>query len=99
MKCVLTGGCGVGKTTLINMLSKRYNIVPEVYTKLFNESTKEFHNDDENRRKIINLKIELESKLNNDEINFLDRSLVDNLAFGYYYGNDMKEYDYKHVHT
>ena len=75
------------------MLSEQYNTVPKVYTKLYNESTKEFLNDDENRREIINLQIELELKLNNDEINFLDRSLVDNLAFGYYYGNGMKWYE------
>ena len=29
MKIVLTGGPGVGKTTLINELSKTYKIIPE----------------------------------------------------------------------
>ena len=88
-KYVLTGGPGVGKTSLIKKLQERgFHVIKEVATTLIEESLKkglpnpaqgdgvvEFQN------KIWSIQLNLESELQKNQVAFLDRGILDSLAY------------------
>jgi predicted ATPase len=85
---VITGGPCTGKTTLINFLNKKgFHTVEESARLLVKEGIlkKEDFIDPNKRdylqRTIMNKQIELESKIPDNKITFLDRGLVDGIAY------------------
>lgn len=88
-KYVLTGGPGVGKTSLLKKLRERgFNVIPEVATAIIEQSLKQglpnpAHSATvaEFQHKIWSTQLHLESELPENQIAFLDRGLLDNLAY------------------
>ena len=85
---VITGGPCSGKTTLINFLKKLgYNVVEEAARLLVNlgELKKEDFLLKERRdylqRKIMLKQLELESRIPDNTVTFLDRGLIDGIAY------------------
>ena len=90
--CVLTGGAGVGKTTVINALQKQgYQTAPEMWTLLYNQAKEngtvaaEFADPERCRKKLMDMQLTLEQSLDVNQCIFLDRSTIDNVAFAYYH--------------
>ncbi len=82
---VLTGGPGVGKSSVIDLLQKMgYQTVPEAFTLLLNSGridvstlgTLAF------RRELMDLHLSLEQNIDDSRDAFLDRCTIDVLAFG-----------------
>lgn len=96
---VLSGGSGVGKSTIINLLKNHnYQTTPECWTLMFddaknNNCLEAFSNQDPImfREKLMNLQVSMEEALDKTKIAFLDRSIIDNSAFRYYYNVPMSE--------
>lgn len=95
---VLTGGPGVGKTTVIQELARcGYQVVPEAFHRLHTEAEKRgtlstfFHDQLQLRRDLIYLQRKMELGLDVKSPAFLDRSLVDIIAFGDYFNIEMPE--------
>lgn len=89
---VLSGGPGIGKTTVIKELSKRgYQTIPEIYTALFEQAAQNNAVDDFYANldylPYIQIKeqIRMESLLSPVLPAFLDRSAVDIIAYGDYF--------------
>lgn len=86
---VFTGAPSSGKTTIIRLLEKKgFKAVYEVARIYIDEQLKkgktiqEIRKDEADfQRKILDLKIHFESKLNSKEITFLDRAIPDSLAY------------------
>lgn len=84
---VLTGGPGVGKTTVLELLASRgYAITPEAARMIIEEETIKdseilpWKNLEKFQERIAERQFEMEENLS-DGITFLDRSLVDGYAF------------------
>ena len=101
-RVVLTGGAGVGKSTVINLLAQHgYQTIPEVWTLLFNEAKQanraeafllpSFLNSSEFRIKMMDVQLLFENSLEKEKITFLDRSTIDIVAYGYFYDIEMSE--------
>jgi len=99
-KFVLTGGPGVGKSTIINLLQENgHQTRPEVWTSLYQEAKSnntlaEFSTESSSpafRQKIIGLQLSHEGSLEKNSCAFLDRSAVDHVAFGNLYNIPMSE--------
>jgi predicted ATPase len=90
MKYVLTGGPCCGKTATINELSSRgFNVVEETARKIIKENpgiTVE-----ERQKRIFEEQLEKELKLSPDGLYFLDRSLVDCVAYSLFYIGKLPE--------
>lgn len=89
---VLTGGPGVGKTTLIQELAQRgYQTVPEVYALLYAQAAQEqalatfFADSVALYARILEEQVNWESRLDLKAPVFLDRSAIDIIAFAYYF--------------
>lgn len=87
-KVVLTGGPGVGKTTIVNQLKGLgFDVKIEVFTELFEKANREGKLEDllEDGSKILHdlvtLQHSLESEDNAKGITFYDRSMVDIVGF------------------
>jgi predicted ATPase len=86
-KYVLTGGPGIGKTTVLNILTERgYKIIPEAARLIIEE---EKNKDSEAlpwknlqlfQEKVAAEQIKLESKIIDEQV-FLDRGLIDNHGY------------------
>ncbi|NIO44423.1 MAG: AAA family ATPase [Candidatus Aenigmarchaeota archaeon] len=96
---VITGAPSSGKTTIVSRLSKMgYHTLFEAARLLIEKEISEGKsleeiriNEIEFQRKILELKIELESKLPKDKIVFLDRAIPDTIAYYQLYGTDTNE--------
>ena len=87
-KIVLTGGPGVGKTSVLRYLSDlNYSVREEVFTKIFNKALEENRFNDDFLRskelvhKLTLAQLELETQPTQNECLFLDRSLIDIWGF------------------
>lgn len=87
-RCVLTGGPGVGKTTLIEELKDLgYQTIPEVYAVLYEQAATEnrlatfFIDPVALYENILKEQIQWEQSLDGQAIAFLDRSTIDIIAF------------------
>ncbi|MCK4860201.1 MAG: ATP-binding protein [Candidatus Omnitrophica bacterium] len=86
---VITGGPSSGKTTIISRLSEKgYYVVPEAARILIDnelalgKSLEEIRiNELEFQRKVLKLKIEIESKTPQDKIVLFDRAMPDSIAY------------------
>ena len=86
---VITGGPSTGKTTVINLLSKRGYKTTIEHARHYIDTMKEEGNTVEeirsNKRKfqlgILDMQINQEAELSPDEIVFLDRAIPDALAY------------------
>lgn len=94
---VLTGGPGVGKTTVINALKEAgYQTVPESYTALWNQ-TQPHHLETyfgglvAFREKLMDYQVALEDAIDPSQPAFLDRSTVEIVAFGELYNIEMAQ--------
>lgn len=110
---VFTGAPSSGKTTIIRLLEKKgFKAVYEMARIYIDEQLKkgktiqEIRKDEADfQRKILDLKIHFESKLNSKEITFLDRAIPDSLAYYELVGlpkdkfleNAVKESSYKKI--
>jgi len=85
MKVVLSGSASCGKTTLINALHNLgYNVVPEAAREVFEREKLTSHSPIStftNQFRIYQRQLELEESLDPRELYFLDRGLVDNVAY------------------
>ena len=95
---VLTGGPGVGKSTIIGELAHRgYHTLPEVYAVLYDQAAKNnaldvfFANPLALYAQLMSEQLRLESLLPEGDIAFLDRSSVDVIAFGTYFHVPMSD--------
>jgi predicted ATPase len=96
---VITGAPCSGKTTLLNLLAESgFRTVPETAREYFERELAKGRSIDEIRENvltnqwgIIELQKQLESRLQVDEITFLDRALPDSLAFHRLAGIDPNE--------
>ena len=92
---VLTGGPGVGKTTVINALKETgYQTVPESYTALWNQTQPNhletyFGGLVAFRATLMDYQCALEDAIDPSQPAFLDRSTVDVVAFGQLYNVEM----------
>ncbi len=108
-KFVLTGGPGVGKTSIINSLRKQnYDVRDEVFTDLFRKAQREGRFSDEFLHSpalvhdLLRVQVELERQPCPGSFQFLDRSRVDILGFSKNMGivpfvedqNDLLQGDY-----
>ncbi|MEK7451027.1 MAG: ATP-binding protein [Patescibacteria group bacterium] len=86
---VITGAPSSGKTTIIKLLEKKgYKVLYEIARAYIDQELKkgktiqEIRKDEANfQRKILDLKIKYESKLNPKKITFLDRAIPDSIAY------------------
>ena len=86
---VITGAPSSGKTTIIKLLEKKgYKVLYEIARIFIDQELKkgktinEIRKNESNfQRKILDFKINYESKLNPKEITFLDRAIPDSLAY------------------
>jgi predicted ATPase len=91
--CVITGGPSSGKSTVIRLLKDQgYQTTIELarhyidLQRMNGRSTEEIRaNQRQFQHKVLNLQIELERKLNPQELVFLDRGLPDELAYYKYF--------------
>lgn len=96
---VITGSASCGKTTLVNALSKiGYLTVPEAARTVIDEGIKNGKNVEEIRKdeiefqkKVLELKIKIESELPKDKIVFFDRAIPDTIAYLQIYGIDARD--------
>jgi len=96
---VVTGGSCSGKTTLLSELSKRgYRTFPEAARVLIDKGISEGKTLEEIRRdeidfqkKVLKMKLELEDKLKEDEVVFLDRGVPDTIAYYKLYNFDFSD--------
>ncbi len=95
-KIVLTGGPGVGKTTLLHAFQKQgFTIVPETATELINEAiAKGIPNPAYNpefiagfQENIWHRQVAKEAALPDGTLAFLDRSLLDGIAYSKFYSS------------
>jgi len=100
MKIVLTGGPGVGKTSILRYLREiKYDVREEVFTKLFGEAHElgklndEFLHSAELISGLISAQKLIESQPIQGELVFFDRSRVDILAFARNQGITLEEND------
>jgi len=88
-KYVLTGGPGNGKTTIIQTLQSRgFKTLPEVATTIIEDAIKQglpnpTHGNDicGFQEAVAKKQVELESMLNKKDLVFLDRGIIDGLAY------------------
>jgi predicted ATPase len=88
-KYVLTGGPGVGKTSLLKKLHERgFYVIPEVATTIIEQTLKQGLPNPAHganvaafQDQIWATQLNLESELPENEVAFLDRGLLDNLAY------------------
>lgn len=92
-KYVLTGGPGIGKTTLIKLLALRgYAIVPEAARYVIEQEQAidgdalPWKDNAKFQEKVMIYQIELEEVIG-EEITFLDRGLVDGDGYSAHFGN------------
>lgn len=91
IKYVLTGGPCTGKTTTINYLNKiGYQTVPEAATILIEQEIKIKKNFPETHlepfhKNLIAKQLELESKIDQSRATFIDRSIIDTIAYYNYF--------------
>lgn len=97
-KYVLTGGPGVGKTTLLNQLKQRgYYTVKEVSEGVIAEQQKKKGNllpwidVDRFEREVIKRQKRLEDKITGNTVAFLDRGLADCIAYYRFYNSKVPE--------
>jgi predicted ATPase len=91
--CVITGGPSSGKSTVIRLLKDQgFNTTVELarhyidLQRMNGRSTEEIRaNQRQFQHKVLNLQIELERKLDPQELVFLDRGLPDELAYYKYF--------------
>jgi len=96
---VITGSPSSGKTTLINSLAKLgYQTVPEAARVLIDEETKKGKtleeirkNEIEFQKKVLEIKIETEKKLDKSKITFFDRGIPDTIAYFQLYDFDAED--------
>jgi predicted ATPase len=87
-KVVLTGGPGIGKTTVLNVLNRcmGYQIIPEAARMVIEEQQAKnsdclpWKNLEKFNNELVTTQLSLEKKVG-DELAFLDRGLVDNDAY------------------
>lgn len=87
-KYVLTGGPASGKTSVINELKKRgFSVIDEVARKVIDERKHLMINETEKiiRQEIIfQRQLDIEKEFENINLLFLDRGVIDNLAYCYH---------------
>jgi len=90
LKIVLTGGPGVGKTSIIEELKKRgFTVKLEIFTELFERAEKTvgldklFEDLPKLLHELIILQQSLESDVGNGEVIFYDRGMIDILGFAH----------------
>lgn len=90
---VLTGGPGVGKTTLLNLLNESgFETVPEAASIIIEESLATgsdclpWKNNPEFQNRVFELQLELEQENNGKELVFFDRGVLDGYAYVKFYG-------------
>jgi len=94
--CVITAGPSAGKSSTIRELSARgYRTLPEAARILFDQRISEgddpeaVRQEDDFHEQVEVIDQQIESHIpDSDEIVFLDRSMVDNLAYRRQFGND-----------
>lgn len=97
-KYVLTGGPGIGKTTLIELLALRgYAIVPEAARYVIEQEQAidgdalPWKNNAKFQEKVMQRQLELEEDIGEAETAFLDRGLVDGDGYSAHFGNTSPE--------
>ena len=92
-KYVLTGGPGVGKTSVLNVLGQRgYNIVPEAARQIITKAQEEktdclsWKNNQGFQDAVMNLQLNLERTVTGDA--FCDRGIIDVHAYSLLKGSD-----------
>jgi len=96
---VITGGPSSGKTTLISSISKKgCHACHEAARLLIDKEISEGKTLEEIRidelefqRRVLEMKLEAESKLPKNEIAFIDRGIPDSIAYYKFYGFDLSE--------
>lgn len=95
---VLTGAASAGKSSVLKELSRRgYNTMPEAATLALNQADSNgkdisnFQNTESFHRKVEELNREMETRYPSNKLVFMDRSLIDNVAYKAYYQDT---YDY-----
>lgn len=90
---VLTGGPGVGKTTLLNLLKESgFETVPEAASIIIEESLESgsdclpWKNNPEFQNRVFELQLELEQENREKNLVFFDRGVLDGYAFVKFYG-------------
>ncbi len=98
LRCVLTGGPGVGKSTTLAELSKRgYHTIQEVFTSLFKQAEKNnaldafFEDMTQLQTNLLLEQLRLESLLPATHTAFLDRSAEDIMAYNRYHNVPVEE--------
>jgi predicted ATPase len=91
MKFVITGGPCSGKTTVIKALQKKgYNVISETAKMLIEKESAgknkifPWTNPEAFQKRIFSIQLKKEKKLLKQKIYFLDRSLIDNIAYRTY---------------
>lgn len=102
---VITGGPSTGKTTLLYRLSLRgYKTIPEAARAVIDEGIEKGLTVDDVRKDehdfqiaVLNRKLEVESKLDKDQLTFFDRGMHDTTAYCGYYGYPLTEKEKKSI--
>ena len=89
-KFVLTGGPYAGKTTLLNLLAKKgFQTVQEAAVILIKEFLKEGKSPWKDvapfQERLLKMQLDFETKLEKTKISFIDRGIIDGLAYCKYY--------------